>query len=92
MNDVLGIKKIYRRKAILLFVIAFLGVLAYIFFLIMMLQAQATARQDQNNVRFFSSTIASLSSNSTEMYDLVDDYHKNNDHRRFPRCGRLCDD
>ena len=78
MNDIMQIRKIYRHKAILIFAIVAVSVVAYFFLMLYMLQTEAIVRQNRNSNRFFSSTMSNLNSNENELASLTADYHANN--------------
>ena len=80
MNDNLldKLRKKYRLKALIIFVVALVSVVIFAILLMSDLRVSVKDNQDQNNIRFFSSTFASLNRNVKEMENLRVSYNENN--------------
>ena len=81
MNDNLldKLRKKYRLKALIIFLVALVSVVIYTVLLMADLRTSVKENQDQNNIRFFSSTFANLNRNVREIENLRASYNENNE-------------
>ncbi|MBR4718683.1 MAG: mechanosensitive ion channel family protein [Lachnospiraceae bacterium] len=69
---------IYHRRAMLIFIIIGIGIVLFFVLLEFLLRMEARRNQDENNNRFFMSTISNLNSNTKEIDKFIGKFHKNN--------------
>ena len=71
-------RSIYHRRAMLMITIIGVGIVLFFIILQYILRIEAIREQDENNNRFFASTISNLINNNDEVDALADYYDKNN--------------
>ena len=71
-------RSLYHKRAMLMLTIILIGIVLFFITLEYILHIEAIREQDENNNRFFSSTINNLISNNDEVNALASYYDKNN--------------
>lgn len=71
-------RSLYHKRAMLMLTIILIGIVLFFITLEYILRIEAIREQDENNNRFFSSTINNLISNNDEVNALASYYDKNN--------------